>query len=272
MSNYLSQIAARSAVSDQPSLTPGHLTGGPVLDDPFDSSPVAANETTGNISAIWPAANSQPAASGNVLNPASPMKENTADVTAPVEVKPVYLSKYITRNQYNTREISNKDIPGSQFSNHSDPLAPEQQATSLFLERTVLAEKADTINQVTGKEMISPAEQREWPEKKTSSELKPGLPASIEKKQEQVSLMLPVAAIKNSNREPVLLKPHLPSQLHQQPQKEKPVPSLVIGKITVEIVPAQKPVNKIINHVIKSQPATSSSAQRSKNSFGLGQL
>jgi hypothetical protein len=271
MSNYLAQIAARSAVSDQPLLTPAHSPGAMVLDDPFDNSSFAAKETTGDFDAIRPAANSQSAAPGSVLNPAPSMKENTADATARAEIKPVYLSKYVERNQYYTREHSHKNIPGNQVSNHPVPVALEQQATPFLPETTDLPAKTGTISQAISTEKINPVEPQEWPEKKSAAELKSVLPKSIERKQEQPAVLLPVAD-KKINTERVLLKPHLPSQPHKQPQKEKPAPSLVIGKITVEIVSAQKPVNKIINHVIKSQPATSSSAQRSKNSFGLGQL
>jgi hypothetical protein len=274
MSNYLAQIAARSVVSDQLLLTPAHSTGDMVLDDPFDASPFAARETTEGIGDVRSATNMQPAVSGNVLNPAPPRKENTpdADATATAEVKPVYLSKYIARNQYYARENSHKDIPVNQISNHPAPLALEQKASPVLPERTDLPAKTELISQATSKEKISSVQQQEWPEKKTSSDLKSVLPKSIERKQEQPAVLLPVANAKRANSEPVLLKPQLPSQPHKQPQKEKPVPSLVIGKITVEIIPAQKPVNKIINHVIKSQPATSVTAQRSKNSFGLGQL
>lgn len=264
MSNYLAQIAARNTASDQPLLTPAHSPGEMMLDDPFDRSSFADAEATRSISAI------RPAVSGEARNPVAPMKENTADATTPAEIRPIYLSKYVERNKYYTRESSHKNISGSQISNDPVPLTLEQQATPFLPETTHLPTKTE-IQAIT-REKISPVEQQEWPEKKIAAELKNVLPKSIERKQEQPAVLLPVADAKKINREFVLLKPHLPAQPHKQPQKEKPVPSLVIGKITVEIVPAQKPVNKIINHVIKSQPASSSSAQRSKNSFGLGQL
>lgn len=271
MSNYLAQIAARSTAPDQPMLTPVHSPVEAALNDPFDRVSFAAGET-GHAA---------------IPGPVQPVKERADDATAllqPVEIKPVYLSKYIERNHYHTRENTHQVVTKSQGRNEvvrtevEHPVSPILPAGETARETTgKTAGESRQANKekalpMTGSEKINPVQQKN----RSNMELTPKQKSNGSKRpatiKERSTVILPVAVTTSNNKEPVLLQPHLPLPPHANPQKEKPVPALVIGKITVEIVPAQKPVNKIINHVIKPQPAASATAYRGKNSFGLGQL
>ena len=260
MSNYLSQIAARNAVPDQPLMMPAHSPVQARLDDPFDRTSFAADET-GNAA---------------ISGPVQPVKEHAPDATAPaepMEIKPVYLSKYIARNQYYSGEQTNTVITKSQGSNEAIHAEVNSPVLSIFPEeKNKPATNGPAHQQLTAPQKIDPVQQKN---RIAATRLVPTQQSVESKKtpavEEQPAAILPVAATTANNNKPVLLQPHL-LQPHANLQKEKSVPALVIGKITVEIVPAQKPVNKIINHVVKPQPAASASSQRNKFSFGLGQL
>ena len=262
MSNYLSQIAARNAVPDQPLLMPVHSPVQAGLDDPFDRTSFAADETGNATEGIPTVEKMPPPANGAISSPAP---------SSPVELKPVYLSKYIERNQYYTRENTHSVITQSLDNNVGANAGIENPIIPILPSGENRPATNEAAQQIPPIEKINPVQQKN----KVGRELTPKQKSKVAKRpaniEEQPSLLLPVAATTANNKKPVLLQPHL-LQPHANPQKEKSVPALVIGKITVEIVPAQKPVNKIINHVIKPQPAASASAYRSKNSFGLGQL
>jgi len=259
MSNYLSQIAARNASPDQPLLMPAHSRVQSGLDDPFDQVSFAADET-GHAA---------------ISGPVQPVKEQAADAAASaqtVEIKPVYLSKYIERNNYYTREHTHEVFTKSQSRNEVVRVEVEHPVSPILPAAENRPATNEAAQQIPPIEKINPVQQKD----KVDMELTPKQKNRVLEKtaniEEQSSLLLPVAATTAHNKKPVLLQPHPILQPHADPQKEKSVPALVIGKITVEIVPAQKPVNKIINRVIKPQPAASASVYRSKNSFGLGQL
>lgn len=233
MSNYLAQIAARSS-GDQ--LTPAQEPVVQGMDDPFGEGMyvppvVPVIETTNNrvdqsITNIFPT---------DTIS--KTVQENVTNTTRVTEIKPVYLSKYIERNQYAEYK---SEIPVIKT-------APQIQLQSI---ENISGEtnQFTTVNQTTLR------------------------PKTIES--ESATIVLPGIDTTHVHKEQVFLQPQAPVQQQAQPQqKEKPAPLLVIGIITVEIIPAQKPVNKIINHVIK-QPANSASATAKKSNygFGLGQL
>lgn len=272
MSNYLAQIAARNTSSDQPLLMPAHSPVGAGLDDPFDRVSFAADETGRATEEIPTGTKMPPPAHEAISSPAPPVKEEVAYVTAPLAIKPVYLSKYIERNHSYTRENTHQVVTKSQGRHEvvrtevEHTVSPNLPAGESRPANTEKAQQMTSSKKTNAVQQTNRGNRELTPKQKSMVAKKP---ATIE---EQFSLLLPVAAATENNTKPVLLQPHQTLQPHANPQKEKPVPALVIGKITVEIVPAQKPVNKIINHVIKPQPAASASAYRSKNSFGLGQL
>jgi hypothetical protein len=263
MSNYLAQIAARNAVPDQPLLMPVHSPVEAGLDDPFDRTSFAADETGSATEAIPTMAKMPPAGNEGISSPAPP---------APAIIKPVYLSKYIERNHYYTRENAHQVVTKSQGRNEVIRTEVEHPVSPLLPAGDNIPATNEAAQQIPPIEKINPVQQKNNIDRELTPKQKSMVakrPANIEA---QSSLLLPVAATTANNKKPVLLQPHIPVQPQANSQKEKPVPALVIGKITVEIVPAQKPVNKIINHVVKPQPAASASVYRSKNSFGLGQL
>jgi hypothetical protein len=271
MSNYLAQIAARNAAIDQPLLAPAHSAIEAVLDDPFDQPPLAAGETTGAMEEIRPAGN-LPHTGNSEAPVAQPVKDKPADAAPSIEIKPVYLTKYIERHQNDVKDDPDRNITQVQSNNVAVPPKVGYKLSPVLREKTDPPAETGAGSEVTIAEKIVPVKQKVLIEKETSPGQKVVLLKPVEKVQEQGKGLLPVSAANKINKTPVFLQPHQPSQPQEFPQKEKPVPSLVIGKITVEIVPAQKPVNKIINHVVKPQPVTPASTQRSKHSFGLGQL
>jgi hypothetical protein len=272
MSNYLAQVAARNTGSDQLLLMPAHSPVEAGLDDPFDRVSFAADET-GRATEVVPAAPQKPSAdNAAIAEPAPPVKEKMADATPPMEIKPVYLSKYIDRNHYATREHAHQVVTESQGRKEVVRTEVEHPVSPILPAGESRPANQEQGQQITSSEKINAVQQKNRGNRELTPKQKSNVskrPATIE---ERSTVILPVAATTANNNKHVLLQPQPPQQPHANPQKEKPVPALVIGKITVEIVPAQKPVNKIINHVVKPQPAASASVYRSKNSFGLGQL
>ncbi|MBO9564969.1 MAG: hypothetical protein J7621_19490 [Niastella sp.] len=268
MGNYFAQIAARNVVSDQPMLAPAHSPIEKALDDPFDRSGVDAIDTA------QPRADSRSASTissrmgKDVPGPVQPVQENITDATASPFIKPVYLSKYIERNQ---------DSPGNAYYKGPTTPPPTVDGTGAALERKVALSpetihpsvNTEGVQQAADQATIKPIQQGVI-EGEASRQQPVILLQPTESIQEKVSLS-PTLSSAQTAAAPVFLQPPAPMESPEPLQKEKPLPSLVIGKITVEIVPAQKPVNKIINQVIKSQPSPTATP-RSKFGFGLGQL
>ena len=269
MSNYLAQIAARNVGIDQPMPAPVHMAVEKPADDPFDRSVFATQEVLQPGEGIRSAATTSPPVSKDVPGVVQPVNEHKPAATTSVVIKPVYFSKYIERNQAVPKDSFYKSTTKSQSGHAVAGAAFEHKASILLPEAIKPPAKTAVKRQATGEENVSPVQQpgidKESPWHQQSILLQPTEPIK-----EQLSLTPTLAATKNYAA-PVFLQPHAPMPSQESPQKEKPPPSLVIGKITVEVVPAQKPVNKIINQVIKSQPSTPS-APRSKSGFGLGQL
>jgi hypothetical protein len=268
MGNYFAQIAARNVVSDQPMLAPAHSPIEKVLDDPFDRSAPDTMDTAQPREDSRSASSISSRMGKDVPGQVQPVKENITDATASPFIKPVYLSKYIERNQ---------GSPGNVYHKGATTPQPATDRTGAALERKVPL-TPDTIHpsvktagaqQATDQTTIKPIQQGVI-EGEASQQQPIVLLQPIESIQEKVSLS-PALSPNQATAAPVFLQPPVPMESPEPLQKEKPLPSLVIGKITVEIVPAQKPVNKIINQVIKSQPSPTSTP-RSKFGFGLGQL
>jgi hypothetical protein len=268
MSNYLVQIAARNVATDQPMATPAYSPVAQPTDDPFDGSAFSAptQEMLQPGEGIRPAATTSSPPGNDVPSVVLPVNEHQPAAT-PTAVKPVYLSKYIERNVVDARNTSYKSSTQSQ---NSDSVAGfEHKASPLLPEATKPSEKSVIESQATRTGEINPVQQR-GTDRESHVHQESILLQPIESIKQQRSLT-PVAAATTAIAAPVFLQPPAPTSSQESTQKEKPPPSLVIGKITVEIVPAQKPVNKIIHQVIKSQPSTPA-APRSKSSFGLGQI
>lgn len=267
MSNYLAQIAARNVGIDQTMPAQVHTSVEKPADDPFDRFVFAAPEVFEPGEGIRPATTTSFPASKDVTGMVEPVNEHKPVATTSVAIKPVYLSKYIERNQTDWKDTSSKRTTKPQSSHAVVDAGFEHKPSPLLPETIKPSASAVVESQATGEGKMSHVQQQETepPLHQKSILLQP-----IEIIKEQISLT-PTHAATKTTAAPVFLQPHAPIPSQESPQKEKPQPSLVIGKITVEIVPAQKPVNKIIHQVIKSQPSTSS-APRSKSSFGLGQL
>jgi hypothetical protein len=269
MSNYFAQIAARNVAIDQPMAAPAYTPVEKPADDPFDRSAFAATEVIQPGEDIRPLATTSFPASKGVPDIAQPANEGKPAATTPVAIKPVYLSKYIERNQADLKDTSYKSTTKPQSAPPVVGAGFEHKASPLLPAAIKPPAKTAMEGQATGEGKTGHVQQPEI-DRESRSHQQPILLQPIEPIKEQHSLS-PTAAATKPIATPVFLQPHAPMESQESPQKEKPPPSLVIGKITVEIVPAQKPVNKIIHQVIKSQPSTPS-APRSKSSFGLGQL
>lgn len=270
MSNYLAQIAARNTGISQPMAAPVHAPVEMPADDPFDRSVFAVQEALQPGEGVRPAATTSSAASKEMPGVVQPVNEHKPAVTAPVAIKPVYLSKYIERNQVVQKDTFYKRTTKSQSGHAAAGAGFEHKASSLLPETIKPPVKTVVENQATGEGKVSPVQQPGI-DRETPRHQQPILQQPIEPIKEPISLT-PTATATKGAAAPIFLQPHAPMASQESTQKEKPPPSLVIGKITVEIVPAQKPANKIIHQVIKSQPSTIASAPRSKSGFGLGQL
>lgn len=269
MSNYFAQIAARNVAVDQPMAAPAYSPVEKPADDPFDRSAFSAPEVIPPGEGIRPAATTSSPASKDVPAIAQPANEHKPAATTSVAIKPVYLSKYIERNQADSKVTSYKSTTKPQSTPSVVGDGFEHKASPLLPAAIKPPAKTAMEGQATGDGKMSPVQQPEI-DRESRSDQQPILLQPVEPIKEQHTSS-PTAVATKTIAAPVFLQPHAPMGSQESSQKEKPPPSLVIGKITVEIVPAQKPVNKIIHQVIKPQPSTPS-APRSKSSFGLGQL
>lgn len=273
MSNYLHQIAARNSVNDQSLLMPAHAPAATRLNDPFERDTMTTGETGGTMESTAAGIKNGQRESEAIASTVQSPKEQGKDAAMPVQpVKPVYFSKYMERNHYHSNEIAH----------HVITKAPDNNQVAREEERSVLSiHPSAKFTPATNEKVpqhITPLQRRDPVQQSnpvtnnitsTQKSISPKAPASSN---ELPAVLLPAANNTPQHNNPVLLQPNAPLQPAATQQKEKPVPVLVIGKLTVEIVPAQKPVNKIINHVVKPQPAAPASTQRNKSSFGLGQL
>jgi hypothetical protein len=274
MSNYLNQIAARNSINDQSLLMPANVPVEAGLNDPFDRVTMAAGETGRTTESTATEMKDLDRENEAIAATAQPAKEPVKETAAPVQpIKPVYLSKYGERNHYHSKENMHHVITNEQDNNKVVRVEDERPVLSIFPSAKIIpATNEMAPEKVTPAQKSGPVQQPDPNAPSLTQTQKSILPKAPANKEEQPVAILPAANATQQDSNPVLLQPHAPLQPVATQQKEKPVPALVIGKLTVEIVPAQKPVNKIINHVVKPQPAPPASTQRNKSSFGLGQL
>ncbi len=271
MPNYLAQIATRNFSSEQPMLRPERLTFTVGLgEDPFERTDHVDVERES-------AAKETPRLSQEIITTErkSPRQAQTETgemkganpAAQPRNIKSPYLSKYIERSQYIYKE------PAREWKEADQGAGLESKISETSFPELFLAEKKSLTEnriktEVPAQEPIHPVSQPAM----HRNEHTPKVKAIASKKQATREELKPVplpAATNRAQKDPPLIQPNLPVPGSGQVQKEKPAPSLVIGKITVEVLPAQKPVTKIINQAVKPRPVTN---QPSKFSFGLGQL
>lgn len=264
MSNYLSKIASRSTGLAGTWLPPAPAITETAFNDPFEQTVPAIN-TTGPASVKVPSTAITPTSDRDLIVPTRPSGDPLAKATEPAQQtpeKPAYLSTYFERYLHTTRELAAPVIgkePGGKVSTEAKFQSP---ALPIFPPE----QNRPTASQTVSPPAIQPIQMQHrgestglLPKLNKGTETPPG-PSGAP------SVLQPVARWSQQDAGQGLLPP--------QPfgsGKEPSVPKLVIGKITVEIIPASQPVNKIIHQVIKSQPSIPA-APRSKSSFGLGQL
>ncbi len=271
MRTYLAQIADRNFSSEQPMLRPiPPIFQVGLGEDPFERTDVAdierrpaTKETPGlsheNITIERKSHQEVPTETGKMadVNP----------TLQPGNLKPPYLTKYIERSQYinreQTRELKEAGLVAGSENKRSETAAPR----SLHQSEKGIAEHV-MKNQVTPPVSIDQSPQSEVYIGKPLPKNNIALSKKQATKEKLPMDMLP-ASIISTQKSTRYLQPNSPASGYGPVQKEKTAPSLIIGKITVEVLPAQKPVTKIINQVVKPQPVTN---QPSKFSFGLGQL
>ena len=233
MMNYLSRIATRSEPGLS-SLMPAISFAPPTLRDPFMQDLDTPLPNSSELQGNFSVQHEPD--SGKSISP----KVN--DEIKPSTLKPEsrepgsgYISRYIERT------IVKEE--------HSQPLPP-------------LAKKI-TVDNVTSE---------------TNPRQKDEHTGSVEKKPVELSPMPELPESKKPDRSDMLIQPKIPKLIPDQAHLTKPAikavkpePKLVIGKITVEVLPPVNPKpTKIINRMVHvSQGNTSTN---NKPSFGLGQL
>lgn len=256
MSNYLSQIAKRNAPDHTPFLIPAMPLAKLKEDDPFEQS-------NGD----------QPLS--DFVQQGNPFAANGAEPIVPGEMKREEVrllqtrssdTPYITRHVERLKSGENNDqwaaSPAENVLNH--------MITGAHSSREVKDNSSAGEGDTATKPILIPAENEDPLEEKRT--IKPFVdlnnPAyrnsAFDKKTE---VFRPAERAPHTKLHPT---DPIPSQLPER--NKRPVPKLVIGKILVEVIQAEKATSpKIINHVVQA-PSNPNGSKTNKLSFGLGQL
>jgi hypothetical protein len=269
MSNYLSYIAARNMESDQPLLAPARGFASAMGIDPFQEALNPANDFT-----VSPQ-NDAPPQQNTILprqkseygkNQVKPLLQNTAASNSgksvqnkTIETSSSYITKYVDRLNFN--ENGEQQEPALV----KNSVNPQEEKNSV---KTKIV--SDNVEITGGKRF----EKKEFQNRKLEEIEAPFVvskkKSKIKPSPENISSESKIA-LANSSRA-TRMNPLQPSFTPANTKNNNTKPKLVIGKITVEIIQANKPLPaRVINRIVQSPPSSDNS-KRSKFSFGLGQL
>lgn len=268
MSDYLAQIATRNIYPTiPPILSPAMPPAADAAEDPFEQNsniPLATAPLQNNLFL-------QPDKSHQVPPIKTEIKSNIEKPFPGTKPESLYITRHIERLQFvETKQPADilSEKAATDFINEKNTDAapttalprknsPETNSFIKTVEKEKLEERekkqatAQTIQPKTAANIKRIEPDNQLLKERTSGE------RSTEKNNAKIAQLTPAAP---------------PPPAEASSNQPKPAPRLVIGKITVEVLPPDKPVApKIVNRVIKA-PAAAGHSKINKLSFGLGQL
>jgi hypothetical protein len=273
MSNYLETIVSRSSQSGSSSVTPSYK---PTRGNESQITGIELFDETVVPSESWESPQKsvpkeQVQENSGIFLPESAQQQpprlfhNSEEIKLENIIELPYFTRHIDRMIVEERNIiSEKSQQSGESSNHLNigkvPLIQENTLPNEVFRNSTLGESKISAKKLT------PVEES-FDEAKPV--IKPVIPPAV-----KAESMVKTKEI-SKNLRPARLSPAQPapdnnSQVHRKNNQQ--APKLVIGKITVEIVPpVVQPSTKIITRVVQSPPIENHS-KINRLSFGLGQL